>query len=111
MLDLIGVSEGWSCVDLGCGPGGITEPMSRRVGSAGRVVGVDKDAEFLAHARTPANVEFRQGDAFASDLADESFDLVHMRFLASTEGDSEDCCARRSGFAGRVEQSRCRNRI
>ena len=33
MLDLIGVSEGWSCLDLGCGPGGITEPMSKRVGA------------------------------------------------------------------------------
>jgi ubiquinone/menaquinone biosynthesis C-methylase UbiE len=24
MLDLIGVREGWSCLDIGCGPGGIT---------------------------------------------------------------------------------------
>ena len=26
MLDLIGVREGWSCLDIGCGPGGITGP-------------------------------------------------------------------------------------
>src|SRR5688572_30693908 len=91
MLDLMGVTEGWSCVDLGCGPGGITEPMSRRVGPAGRVVGLDKDAEFLAHARAraPANVEFRHGDAYASGLPDGSFDLVHMRFVASTAGNPE----------------------
>ena len=58
---------------------------------AGRVIGLDKDAQFLAHARTraPANVEFRQGDAYASDLPADSFDLVHMRFLASTPGDPE----------------------
>ena len=24
MLELIGVREGWSCLDIGCGPGGIT---------------------------------------------------------------------------------------
>jgi SAM-dependent methyltransferase len=55
------------------------------------VVGLDKDAEFLAHARTraSANIEFRQGDAYASDLPGNSFDLVHMRFLASTAGDPE----------------------
>ena len=91
MLDLIGVSEGWSCVDLGCGPGGITEPMSRRAGRTGRVVGLDKDAQFLKHARAHAraNVEFRQGDAYESDLPEANFDLVHMRFLASTAGDPE----------------------
>jgi len=91
MLDLIGVREGWSCADLGCGPGGLTEPLSRRVGTNGRVVGLDKDAEFLEHARAraTANVEYRQGDAYASDLPSNSFDLVHMRFLASTAGDPE----------------------
>jgi trans-aconitate methyltransferase len=91
MLDLIGVSEGWHCLDLGCGPGGITGPLSRRVGGAGRVIGLDKDEQFLAHARThaPPNVEFRQDDAYKSDQPGDSFDLVHMRFLASTAGDPE----------------------
>lgn len=91
MLDLIGVSEGWTCLDLGCGPGGITELMSKRAGARGRVFGLDMDSHFLAHARTraSANVEFRLGDAFHSDLPGGSFDLVHMRFLASTAGDPE----------------------
>jgi SAM-dependent methyltransferase len=47
MLDLIGVSEGGSCLDIGCGPGGITGLLSRRVGSQGRVVGLDMNAGFL----------------------------------------------------------------
>src|SRR5256885_2934324 len=70
MLDLVGVRQGWSCIDLGCGPGGITEPLSRRPGPNGRVAGLDKDAEFLEHARTraSANIEFRQRDANASQL-------------------------------------------
>jgi len=91
MLDLIDVRAGWACLDLGCGPGGITEPLSRRVGSSGRVVGLDKDAEFLTYvrARAAANVQFRQDDAYASDLPPDSFDLVHMRFLASTSGEPE----------------------
>jgi SAM-dependent methyltransferase len=91
MLDLIGVTDGWSCLDVGCGPGGITGLLSECVGPNGRVVGLDMDAQFLEHARAcaPANVEFRQGDAYRSDLPAESFDLVHMRFVASTAGDPE----------------------
>src|SRR3954447_11197833 len=70
MLELIGVKEGWSCLDIGCGPGGITGLLSERVGRSGRVVGLDRDAEFLKHARSlaAANTEFRQGDAYGSDL-------------------------------------------
>ena len=51
MLELIGVREGWSCVDIGCGPGGITGLLSERVGLTGRVVGLDMNARFLEHAR------------------------------------------------------------
>lgn len=91
MLDRIGVAPGWSCLDIGCGPGGITGLLSERVGAGGRVVGLDRNEQFLAHARAgaPANVEFRHGDAFGSDLPAGSFDLVHMRFVASTAGEPE----------------------
>ena len=88
MLDLIGVIEGWSCLDMGCGPGGITELLSRRVGASGRVVGLDMNAGFLQHARAAAsaNVEFVEGDVYNSGLPAETFDFVHMRFVASTAG-------------------------
>ena len=91
MLDRFGAMRGWSCLDLGCGPGGITELLSARVGSAGRVIGLDMDSEFLEHARRNAsnNVEFRLGDAYGSDLPSGTFDLVHMRFVASTAGAPE----------------------
>jgi SAM-dependent methyltransferase len=88
MLDLIGVSEGWSCLDIGCGPGGITGLLSPRVGSKGRVVGLDMNAGFLEHARATAaaNVEYVLADAYDTGLPAASFDLVHMRFVASTAG-------------------------
>jgi len=91
MLELIGVREGWSCVDIGCGPGGITGLLSKRVGSTGRVVGLDMNAAFLAHARAaaPSNVEFVLADAYGSNLSAKTFDLVHMRFVASTSGAPE----------------------
>jgi SAM-dependent methyltransferase len=91
MLDRIGVKPGWMCLDIGCGPRGITDLLSECVGPGGRVIGLDKDEQFLAHARAhaPANVEFRRGDAYSSGLPAGTFDLVHMRFVASTAGDPE----------------------
>ena len=45
MLDLIGVEQGWKCLDLGCGPGGITSLLSERVGDSGHVLGLDMLAQ------------------------------------------------------------------
>src|SRR5262245_47899829 len=91
MLDRIGVGPGWRCLDIGCGPRGITNLLSDRVGPAGHVVGLDMNEEFLAHGSAAAapNTEFRRGDAYGSDLPADTFDLVHMRFVASTAGDPE----------------------
>jgi SAM-dependent methyltransferase len=91
MLDRFGAMDGWHCLDIGCGPGGITDLLSERVGPRGTVLGLDRDREFLEHARrgAAANVEFRTGDAYNSDLPAGGFDLVHMRFVASTAGNPE----------------------
>jgi len=95
MLDRIGVGPGWRCLDLGCGPRGITDLLSMRVGLNGRVVGLDADAVFLDHARQYAkshgfmNVEFVSGDVYNSGLPARSFDLVHTRFVPSTVGNPE----------------------
>ena len=87
LLDRIGVGAGWRCLDLGCGPGGITAALSARVGD-GSVTGLDFDEAFVALAAegAPANVRFVRGDAYATGLPDAAFDLVHMRFIASTAG-------------------------
>ena len=91
MLDQIGVRSGWRCLDLGCGPGGITDLLSARAGATGRVVGLDADTVFLEYARERTrgcmNIEFVSGDAYCTGLPRASFDLVHMRFVASTAGE------------------------
>jgi SAM-dependent methyltransferase len=91
MLDRFGPMLGWSCLDIGCGPRGITDLLGSRVGADGRVVGLDMNAAFLDYGRRHAagNVEFRNGDAYGTGLPEKSFDLVHMRFVASTAGDPE----------------------
>lgn len=105
MLDRIGVSPGWRCLDLGCGPGGIVELLSRRAGPQGHVIGLDADAVFLEQARALAraqglgNVEFMRGDAYRTGLPRASFDLVHARFLASTAGKPRELIAEAAALA------------
>jgi ubiquinone/menaquinone biosynthesis C-methylase UbiE len=92
MLDRIGVGSGWRCLDLGCGPGDMIELLRKRVGATGHVVGLDRDAVFLEHARKThdhANVELVQGDVYRTGLPAGSFDLVHVRFVAATAGGAD----------------------
>ena len=96
MLARIGVGPGWRCLDLGCGPGGIMELLGARVGPTGRVVGLDADPVWLGEAQawTAAhrlgNVSLVEGDAYRTPLRPGGFDLVHIRFLGSTAGRSEE---------------------
>jgi ubiquinone/menaquinone biosynthesis C-methylase UbiE len=96
MLDKIGIRAGASCIDLGCGALGIIEPLSRRAGSNGRVVGVDLDDRQLAAARHMVskngleNVEILERDAYHTGLPDQSFDLVHVRFVFAPVGRDDE---------------------
>ena len=87
MLDRIGVGPGWNGIDMGCGGMGILGPMSRRVGMSGRVVGLDADQGLLESAAAYSeaeglnNVQLQKDDVTDPDLPEETFDLVHSRFL------------------------------
>ena len=91
LLDAVGVGAGWHCIDIACGPKGITDVLSERVGPTGRVVGFEYDSEFVEIARSTAapNTEFIVGGAYRTGLAEAQFDFAHMRFLACTAGDPE----------------------
>jgi ubiquinone/menaquinone biosynthesis C-methylase UbiE len=91
LLDRIGVAPGWHCLDLACGPRGITDILSARVSPGGRVVGLDFDPAFIEAARAdaPPLTEYVTGDAYATELPEQSFDLVHLRFIACTAGQPE----------------------
>ena len=86
-----GIESGWHCLDPGCGPRGATQLFSDRVGDSGCVVGLEYNPEYVSIARheAPANVEIVAGDAYTIGFPDSQFDLVHMRFLASTAGETE----------------------
>jgi len=69
-------------LDVGCGPGTITVEFAERL-SAGRVVGIDYAPDIITKAaadpdaQARSNLEFRVGDVYDLDFADDSFDIVH----------------------------------
>src|SRR5262249_53349700 len=72
----------------GCGVGTVTRLLSTLIGANGRVIGIDYSADQIEQAREITaqtdglrNVAFIQGDATASGLPRECFDLVYCRFL------------------------------
>jgi SAM-dependent methyltransferase len=84
-MQALGPADGWAVLDVGCGTGGTSIELAKRVGPRGRVVGVDLSATLLALARDAAgrsgvtNVTFVQADA--QDLtADRQYDAVYSRF-------------------------------
>src|SRR3954452_16972198 len=74
---------GLDVLDLGCGPGTITVDLAARV-APGRVLGIEVDDVVVASARDTvaaagaSNVSIEVGDAYALDVPDASFDVVHM---------------------------------
>jgi SAM-dependent methyltransferase len=75
-----GLSDGWTCLEVGAGRGTIAEWMADRVGPAGRVVATDVDIHFIAGLRRN-NLEILQHDVRRDPLPDIAFDLVHTRMV------------------------------
>ena len=87
LFDRVSLGAGSRAIDLGCGPQGVLDLLSERVGSAGRVVGLERNRKSVEMAkrfvadRGLKNVEVVQGDATATRLPGASFDLVHARLV------------------------------
>ena len=87
LFDQLDLPVGARALDLGCGPRGVLDLLSARVGSSGTVVGLDRGEDTLARARAFVaeqglhNVELIQGDARATGQPHGSFELVHARLV------------------------------
>lgn len=86
LFERLGVGDGLTCLDVGCGGGDVTLELARRVGPHGKAVGGDIDETKLDLARQESealgigNVEFRALDIRTQE-AGSGFDLVYARFL------------------------------
>jgi len=80
LLDRIGLADGASAIDAGCGVLGILPQLRARVGPAGRVVGLDLEPRLLALA---AELAARRGieiEAVRADAAAWVYDPPHPAF-------------------------------
>lgn len=87
LLDRAGIRQGWSAIDLGCGPSGVLDLLADRVGPGGHVTGVEVNPDNVGLARAFAVeqglecVTVLEADARHTGLPASSFDLVHARTL------------------------------
>lgn len=70
-LNLVGLKPGESVLDVGCGTGTLAIAAKRRIGSAGKVYGIDPSPEMIARARKKArkaDVEVTFENAVAENI-------------------------------------------
>jgi len=81
-IERLDLTAGARVLDACCGSGASAIPAAERVGSEGRVIGIDLAQNLLALARAKAaarglrNIEFRTGDLLDLTLAEPPFDAV-----------------------------------
>lgn len=81
VADAAGIKRGDSVLDVGCGTGVLSREAAGRVGSEGRVAGLDVNDEMLAVARRlRPDIDWHQGDAGDLPFEDGSFDVVVSQF-------------------------------
>ena len=73
------LKTGQTVLDVGCGSGAITEGIARKVGTAGKVIGIDTSAQLIAAAKKRC-IGLSQLDFVEADIFDYQttlrFDLV-----------------------------------
>lgn len=71
-----------TALDVGCGKGHWTRIMSRLLSPDAKIVGIDKEAEWINSIDVPSDrFSFMVADAHRLPFADESFDLVTCQTL------------------------------
>jgi SAM-dependent methyltransferase len=80
ICEMVGIDEGWECMELGAGAGSITSWLCERVGPSGSVLAVDLDTRFVERLDYP-NLEVRQHDIASGPVDERRFDLIHARLV------------------------------
>jgi len=94
-IQALGLPLGSRGLDVGCGPGSLTFLLAEAVGSAGHVIGIDMNSEFLSHAQKTAEdrglakrVSFQQGDVsrlpFKANSVDWAWSVDCVGFIPAS---------------------------
>ena len=81
IADLAQLQSGETVLDVGCGTGTLVLTAKERVGTTGRIYGIDPSRQMIAYARRKASrcnlsVDFLLGHAEQLAFPDRSFDVV-----------------------------------
>ena len=81
VADAAQIQSGQRALDVACGTGILARELASRMGSGGRVVGIDPNPGMVAVAKhlAPA-IEWREGFAESLPFSDQSFDAVVSQF-------------------------------
>ena len=86
MMELAGIQPGQRVLDVATGPGEPAVTAARKVGPSGHVIATDLSPQMITLGRERAaqlglqNIDFREIDAEALDLPEQSFDVILSRF-------------------------------
>lgn len=85
-LQWFGLQDGMRILEIGCGPGFVTEQLAKRLPNS-QITGLDMDEILLKLAaerldeKTQENVNFVQASVFETGLPESSYDFVVARML------------------------------
>jgi SAM-dependent methyltransferase len=79
LLERTGIQSGWRCLELGPGGGSMLRWVGERVGTSGKVFGVEKKPIYLGGFSSPP-YDIREGD-FLEVGIDGPLDLVYGRYF------------------------------
>jgi SAM-dependent methyltransferase len=104
----VGIEQGWSAIDCGCGPIGGLAVLAEMVGPTGRVVGVDVSERTVQRARSVIatlgldNVEVIVGDINEADVdaLGGGFDLAYTRCFLMHQPDATHTLTRIAALLG-----------
>jgi ubiquinone/menaquinone biosynthesis C-methylase UbiE len=85
-IDLAQLQPGEAVLDVGCGTGTLAQLAKERVGTAGRVSGIDPGSQQIARARSKSGrrnfpIDFQVGVIEQLSFPDHSFDVVFSTLM------------------------------
>lgn len=86
-LDRIGIKENWKCLDVGAGPGFVTDDLRNRLDETGEVTALEPSEYYLNYYREKCrkselkNVKFIQGNAEDTELEKNHYDFIFLRWV------------------------------
>jgi SAM-dependent methyltransferase len=79
-LEMLGISEGWRCWEVGVGGPSVPRWLAERVAPSGHVLATDIDVRWAQEIGSD-HVEVRRHDVADDDPPEGPFDLVHARLV------------------------------